>query len=432
MSTEDKFKEAGKHFLISAAIFEKIRLEATSLKPHEITLDLSETNLQICQNIMRAQAQNCAIEKVTKYAQDKYSLLAQLAMQASVYYNKAYALITSPSMAAATPLKKFVPVIAFNEYAYKAKANFLMSQLYVKQVKATKKGIGKAIVYMLNACNTLEEIKKGEGSLSPGIKNQYHELVKRYAKQRNSLVEANNLKFHEEIPKEVDRVECKAFTQNFSLEEDLNRPFEGKEILCRLVPQTIQNLESEYKEYVEAIINATIESLTAADNEQEAFWLKHDLPACLYAASGEQKIPEDLLAKIQQCKERGGTKFLRFTLDNLISSAESIDIQLSTMQSQLQSEVEEDEQFKKTFGPNCFPEKVRSLIQKMWCYTDNYRGKLKAGREVDEWLSKMLVDEGVKFEIIEVDKSEIVEKIPKSSCAERQLSFVAIQYSFEQ
>jgi len=376
---------------------------------------------------MRAQAQNCTIEKVTKYAPEKFSLLAQLAMQASVFYNKAYNLLLSPCMANSLPLKKFFPVVAFNERAFKAMANFQMAQIYIKEVKTSKTGIGKAIAYITKAYNILEEIKKDEGSWPSRIRNQYHELIKIYGKRKGYLEESNNKIFHEEVPKEVDQIECKQFVQTFSLDEELNRPFEGKEIFCRMIPQMVQNLEDEYKGHVQAIINTVLNSITAADKEQEKLWIKHDLPGCLYAASGEQKLPEDLLVKIQQCKEKGGTKSLRYALDNLISSGDSVELQLNNVQAQLQSEIEEDEQFRRTFGPNCFPEKVRSLINTMWSYLDNYRGKLNEEREVDKMLSRMLINEGEKFEILEIDKSEIIAKIPKSSCAERKLSFVATQ-----
>eukprot|EP00826_Nyctotherus_ovalis_P028445 TRINITY_DN2246_c0_g4_i3.p1 TRINITY_DN2246_c0_g4~~TRINITY_DN2246_c0_g4_i3.p1 ORF type:complete len:544 (+),score=195.40 TRINITY_DN2246_c0_g4_i3:759-2390(+) len=376
---------------------------------------------------MRAQAQHCAISKVSKYAPDKFSLLAQLAMQASDFYGRAHGLLSSPSMAAASPLRKFLPVVVFNGCANKAKANFLMAQQYVKEFKTSKVGIGKAVAYMTIACNILEEIKGDQATLPPGILSQYHELRNTYGKQRSYFEEANRSTFHEEVPSKVEKIECKAFTQALCLDEDLNRPFEGKEILSRMIPQMVQRLEDEYKECVEAIINQTFDFLAAADKEQEDFWIKYDLPACLYAASGEQKLPEDLLAKIQQCKEKGGTKLLRHTLETLVSSANSIEVQLNNMETQLQSEIEEDEQFRKKYGENCFPEKVRTLIIKMWNYIDNYRNKLKEGMEVDGILSKMLIDEGVKFEIIEIDKSEIIAMIPKSSCAERQLSFVATQ-----
>jgi len=431
MSPESKYKEAGKHFLISAAIFEKLRLESVGLKPHEITLDLSEINLQICRNIMKGQAQNCAIEKIKKHAADRYSLLAQLSMQASAYYKNAYTLIESPSMDNALSLKKFLPIIAFNESTFRAKANFLMSQKYKKEVKETKKGIGKAIAYILIAYKILEGIKKYEANLPSGTRYQYNELVKIYTKHKESLEEVNSRpSYHEEVPKEVDKIECKPFTIRLSLDEDLNVPFEGKEILSRLIPRTVQNLEEEYKGSVKSTIDSTIGSLTIADNEQEEFWKKHDLPSSLYAASGEQKLPEDLLVKIQQCKERGGTKLLRHSLDSLISSTGSIELQLNTMQSQLQSEIDEDEQFRRTYGPNSVPERVSNFIQKMLNYIGDYRNKVKARREIDAVLSKMLEDEGVKFEIIEIDKAEIVQEIPKSICAERESSFVAIQYFY--
>ena len=245
MQAEDKFKEAACNFLIAADIFAKIRLESKGLKKDEFTLDLSEANLQICQYIMRGQAQYCSFEKVKRNAPNKYSLLAQLAMQGSVFYAKAYDLILSSCMSKITVLTNFLPVIYFNEYVFKAQANFWMSQHFLGEMNKPKIGIGQAIGYLSAACEALEKIKKDNVKLSQPMKVQYDTLVKTYEERKNCIKGLNDRMYHEAIPAELDRIECKLFTQAFSLDEWLNRPFEGIDILSGLVPSAVQDLERE-------------------------------------------------------------------------------------------------------------------------------------------------------------------------------------------
>ena len=330
------------------------------------------------------------------------------------------------SMSKITVLTNFLPVIYFNEYVFKAQANFWMSQHFLGEMNKTKIGIGQAIGYLSAACEALEKIKKDNVKLSQPMKVQYDTLVKTYEERKNCIKGLNDRMYHEAIPAELDRIECKLFTQAFSLDEWLNRPFEGIDILSGLVPSAVQDLEREYKEFIDAIIKKTSDDVAKADEEHEQFLNKHDLPASLYAASGEQKLPEDLLEKIQQCKEKGGIKLLRYDLENINSSADSIEIELNTIQSQMQCEIEEDDKFRRLYNPSPVQNKIQKLVKHIWEYFAIYKKKLDGARLIDEQISKIL-NENDEFRMIEIDKSEVIAAMPRSSCAERQLSFVASQ-----
>jgi len=419
-------KVAAAHFLVAAAILEKIKIEATGLKSEELTLDLTETNLDICICMTRAQAQYCVYEKVKRVNSNKFTLLAQLAMQASVLYQKATQLIMTTTMEQAKSLRNFRVVLDYQAYSFMAQANYWAAQQFIKQMRETHRGIGVAIAYMIRACDSLKEVKEKE-RLPQSIVNQYEALLKHYS-ERTVALEDKNKKFRETIPTEVDDIECLQYSQPFSLEEDINRPFEGKDIIVRLVPAKVHTLANEYKSFVESIIAEATQSITIADRIQESFKKKHNLPASLYAASGDQKLPEDLSAKIQQCKEKGGTKLLRFRLEELNTTSETLEMKINNLLIQLQCEEEEDEEFRKKHKALSTQAKSKDLTQKILSQLNSFKEKLEKAKMMDNSVVCTLEKEQENFELIELEKSELLSKIPKSTSMEKQASLVAAKY----
>jgi hypothetical protein len=426
MDSNVDLKVAAAHFLVAAAILEKIKIEASGLKSEEITLDLTETNLDICISMTRAQAQYCVYEKVKRINSNKFALLAQLAMQASVLYQKAYQLIMTTTMEQAKILRNFAVVLDYQAHSFMAQANYWAAQQCIKQMKETHKGIGVAIAYMIRACNSLKEVKDKE-RLPQSIVNQYETLIKHYSECTTTL-ELKNKKFHETIPTEVDKIECLQYSHPFSLEEDINRPFEGKNIIARLVPAKVHALINEYKSFVESIIAEATQSITISDRMQESFKKKHNLPASLYAASGDQKLPEDLSTKIQQCKEKGGMKLIHFRLEELNTTSETLEMKINNLLIQLQCEEEEDEDFRRKHGALCTQAKSKDLTQKILGQLKNFKEKLEKAKMVDTSVLCTLKKEHEYFELIELEKSELLSKIPKSSIMEKEESSVASKY----
>jgi hypothetical protein len=114
--------------------------------------------------------------------------------------------------------------------------------------------------------------------------------MKRYSIQYVQLIEVNTKMYKYPLVDNAERIECLQYSEAFSLNEELNKSFEGREVFTRMIPPEVKLLEEDYRKYI------------------EGFMKSHNLPNSLYAAPGEQKIPEDLLGKFYQCRERGGTK----------------------------------------------------------------------------------------------------------------------------
>ena len=143
ISVDDKFKDAAKNFLTASSIFEKIKIEASSLRTTDFGVDLTEQNLLMCSYIMKAQAQYCAYEKIKRTTTEKYSLLSRLAIQSSVFFGKAYSVASTPPVCTVADLKNFVAILQFKEYSFMAYAYYWAALQYEKQANDTAQGIGK-------------------------------------------------------------------------------------------------------------------------------------------------------------------------------------------------------------------------------------------------------------------------------------------------
>ena len=242
MSKDDRLKESATNFLISSALFDQIKLEAGNLK--EIScLDFSEENLAMCSYIAKAQAQYCAFEKVRRNQIIKPNLLSQLAMQASVFYDKAYSFAISLSMNKAANLKTFITILQFNKHSFEAQANYWMAQQFLTEIKEGSSNMGNAIAYITKACESLETIKEESKAYSSMISSQYKNLLLRYLEQKSKLIEINDKMYHDSIPSKINNIDCLQFSEPFSLDDELGCLFEGRDLISRMIPQDIQCLD---------------------------------------------------------------------------------------------------------------------------------------------------------------------------------------------
>lgn len=390
----------------------------------ERMLDFSEENLEMCSCIAKAQAQHCAFEKVIRTPPVNVVILSQLAMQASELYSKAYAQVLVLTNVDGVNLKNFACTVNYNTHSFQAKANYWMAQRYIMNIGQSPANIAKAIAYLTKACDALEQLKKSP--LSPRLNSMHASLVKKYSGQLAQLVKANNEVYRQAFVESVDKIECLQFTEAFSLQEELGRPFEGREIFAKMIPPEIQRLEEDYRRYIEDLIGSAQQWICIADREYDGFMKSHNLPESLYATPGEQKLPEDLLAKVQECRERGGVKLLKYSFEEMASAISSAELRLDSLQSQLECEAEEDEEFRKQYGSKCSFASSHKLNEEKWRALTNLGHRLRSIKDIAERARKVMEDESIR--VIELDKEGMQAKLPKSSCIEKQLASVVEKY----
>lgn len=425
---DDHFKDAANSFLTAAWIFEKIKVESGGLKSPDFGMDLSEQNLHMYSYIMKAQAQHCTHEKVKRSRPDKYDLLAKLAMQASAYYGNAYSYASTPPLCKALDPKKFTAILQFNETSFMAQAYYWDALDKQKKCNDSTEGMGKAVASIQKANQYLEAMKKYEKTLAPAILNPYKELCKQL-QDKKALIESQNAKiYHENVPATVTEIDPMPFGQPLSIEADLNKSYDGQEILLRMVPPAVRELEEEYKKEVGITMAQAFDISKKNDTAQGQFLAKHGLPAALHAISGEQSLPEDLWQRIKQCKERGGSNGLMQILNGVATMAENNNTTIQKLFGQLKQEEDEDQGMRARYGTAWSRLPSSAINQTMITQLNYYKQKYDQGRAADQKISEMIQAKKGLLDLLDLDRDALTARIPKSPVSNEQLSPAAAKY----
>lgn len=419
---DDHFKEAANNFLKAAWILEKLKAESGGLKSPDFGFDLSEQNLHMCSYIMKAQAQYCTHQKVKMTRPDKYGLLAKLAMQASAYYGNAYSYASTPPLCKTLDPKKFTAILQFNETSFIAQAYYWDALEKQKICTETTEGMGKCVASIRKANQYLDGMKKYEKSLSPSVLNPYKELCKQLQEKMIQIESQNSKIYHENVPEGVTEIDCMPFGQPISIEEELNKSYEGQEILQRMVPPAVRELEDDYKKEVAAAMGQAFEIAKRSNDAYAQVLAKHGLPAALHAVSGEQSLPEDLWQRIKQCKERGGINGLMQTLNHVSMMADNNDSAIQKLFAQLKQEEEEDQALRAKYGSAWSRLPSNAINQTMLTQVNYYKQKFDQGRAADQKVKNSIEEKKPLLNLLELDREALTARIPKSTNANEQLS----------
>jgi programmed cell death 6-interacting protein len=418
----DKLKEATNSFLTAAWLFDKIKLEMSNGNPAEFTLDLGDLNMNMGSLLMRAQAQQTTYDKIKLTRFDKANLLAKLAMQAGEYYAEAYNYANTSPLSKVSDAKTFVPLIKFHENLLKAQAYYWNGIMYHDKCKETTEGIGKGVANLRRANNYLSLASKMEKQLPQPVLNYYKDFSQKL-KERTEIVENQNIKlYHETIPDAFEDPELMPYGQPISLEAELTKAYEGKEVLANMIPPVVRQLEYEYKNEVEQLMGQIFDTAKQTDSAQLDFLSKHNLPAVLHAVSGEQKIPEDLWHKIKECREKGGIGGLEKLVANVTSLADNNCASISKLLAELKQEEDEDEEMRKKYGTlwNRTPSNVENqAITKQVSY---YKEMYDKGKAADITVRDMIEKNKPNLTVLEMNREELTARIPRREVVGEQHS----------
>jgi len=419
---DDHFKDAANNYFKAAWILEKIKAESEGLKSPDFGLDLSEQNLHMCSYIMKAQAQHCGYEKVKATRPDKCGLLAKLAIQASSLYGKAYSYASTPPLCKALDQKRFTAILQFNETSFMAQAYYWDALEKQRICIESAQGMGKAVASIRKANKYLDGMKRYEKLLSPAILTQYKELCKLLEEKKNAIEGQNFKIYHENVPETVIEIDPMPIGQPISIEPELNQPYEEQQILQRMVPPAVRELEDEYKREVGLVMNQIFEIAKKNNDACAQLLAKHGLPAALHAVSGEQTIPEDLWLRIKQCKERGGVNGLMQILNNIGMMADNNGNAIQKLFVQLKQEEEEDKMLRTKYGSAWSRLPSSSLNQTMLTQTNYYKQKFDQGKAADQKVKDSVTEKKPLLDLLDLDKEALIARIPKSANAREQLS----------
>jgi programmed cell death 6-interacting protein len=427
MASEDKFKEAALYFLTSAWLFDRIKTESVALTPGELTLDFTEQNLLMTGYLMRAQAQTCAHEKIKRKSK-QYPILSKLALQTAIYYGKAYSLASTPPLSTRIDKRDVAAVLLFNEYAYTAHAYNWAAMEWQEHAEKNGKGMGKALLNIRKAVEYLENYSKQEKTPASAIQITLKDMLQRLQKKKSELEEKNARVYFEALPPQLDEIVPLPYNQPVSLDELLNRPFEGQQVFVHLAPPVVRVFEAEYKEQIAALINETFEFTQQCVAQQDAFFAKYDLPTCLHAASGDQALPEDLWTKVKVCKEKGGENGLRRAMEEAKAACEKNIETIERLTTQLREEDEVDQGMRKRHGAAWNRPQSQQLCLPLYNQITAYRKQIEEQKQKLALIHSRMIPAHDALSYLDLEKDALAAEMPQSRHGSGKLSIAATTY----
>jgi len=418
----DKLKEATNSFLTAAWIFDRIKLEISGKNPADFTLDLSELNMNMGDLLMKAQAQQSTYDKIKLTRTDKPNLLAKLAMQAGEYYAGAHNYANTAPLSKVSDAKTFVPLIKFHENLLKAQAYYWTGVIYHEKCKETTQGIGIGIANLRKANSYVSAMSKMEKQLSPPVLNYYKDFLKKLQEKTEVTENQNKKLYHEVVPENIEDPELMPYGQPISIEAELTKQYEGKEILANMIPPVVRQIEYEYKNEVGQLIRQIFDTTKQTDSVQSDFLGKHNLPAALHAISGEQKIPEDLWQKIKEYREKGGIGGLEKIMANVASLADNNSTSIDRLLAELKQEEDEDEDMRRRYGTlwNRTPSIVENQgIKKQ---VNHYKEIYDRAKAADLTIRDTIEKNKPNLALLDMSREELTLRIPRREVVKEESS----------
>jgi len=424
---DNNYKKAAEEFMIAVWVFEELRTELGNYNLKDLGIDLSNQHVHMCSHLMRAQAQYCVYEYLKIITSEKYGLMAKVLMQGAISYGAAYSYASNNPISKAVDEKNFIQVLRANEYYYTAQANYLACLDYQAKCNSESIGIGKAISYAQKAIEMIEMILKEEKSFSLSMVTRFKSLLEECKKKKSFLIEKNNKIYHEKIPATPDEIDPVMYSKPKSIEDELSQPFDGKAIFQRMVPIGVQELEKEYKKQVELIIKQGYGIGATIDSYQAKLLEKYNLPEVLYAVVEEQELPEDLWQKIKQCKETENHSGLKETLYHATTLSANNCTTLNRLFAKLDKEDEDDKAMRTEHGEAWTIEPSQKANHRIKRQLKYYKAKYDQGKLVDDKLRKMLIDSKEGLSLLDLNKAEIIAKLPKAKSSGKDMSATAVK-----
>lgn len=302
--SDDGLKLALKWLQQSAGIFAHLKGVTPFAIPQEPTPDLNPDTLQVLSNLMLAQAQEIFIVKAIKDNM-KEAIIAKLACQCEDLYAETLRGLQKDSIRSLWD-KEWIATVAGKQAGFHA-----MTQLYQSMVCKANQSIGEEIARLQSAIELFKAAQSRSGR--PTLFEEYAARAQRH------LVEAkkhNDFIYNEMIP-DVKTLESPGKAQ-LAKALPLNLPLSAnpKDLFADLVPVALHQAISASEARKNEVVNAEILRLREATQTLNGVMASLNLPAAIEVTSGDS-LPQSLLDKGREVRERGGIESVRTLIDEL-------------------------------------------------------------------------------------------------------------------
>jgi hypothetical protein len=192
----DGIKKASKHFQEAAWMFEHLLTCVSQLPPGEATVDFSKEALTMNSNLCLAQAQYLFLRKATD-AGMKPNVLAKIAAQVSVYFQKAFEANQSNQHLRAFDTGKFANILGYHAKYFQAQAYEKLAEGEYKLADEKAKGMGRAVTLLKMTTAQYDQAKPFVNLVGGAYKANFEKKFAEHLELKNKATEENKTVYYE-------------------------------------------------------------------------------------------------------------------------------------------------------------------------------------------------------------------------------------------
>ena len=415
---EGYLKEISKYYRYAFGIYELIKNESNlKIDQKEIPYDLFTSYLEYCCLLCQIKAQLILI-KIATQKNTKFDLIAKLTLGVSNLYKEASSHFNN------LPLSKFGDS-DFRDYLLNRSHYYYAEMLLryydneMKRFNETGEGYGHALAYLFLATEQFSECNKTAKKLPKLIdSNALDKKIAKLTEIGTEMYDKNNRVYRNATPDlRGQKYESKVMITSL-LPDDL---FKLNVNLGTLVPTEIKGMIDNYKEKLMQFITEKLNALETPDSIENYIQNLH-LPDKFVLSNIDElqkrnfDIPNDLWNMISQIQQLGGINQLNNIMQNIMQKTGEMGMKLNNCLNLLKQEENEDNFFRQRFQNqwNNVRRPSNQLNFNIKNAAEKYISNLNQTKQYDLKEKDAIVYNIKNFELLNLPKEALIEKIPKA------------------
>ena len=420
-------KEAIKDYKHSLYLFNIIKQEAINkIEQRELPYDLYPGYCDYWATLCIVYGQ-IEIEKIAEETSPKeFALRGKLLMGISENFNKAY-FLSNGEQAKMGENDSFRNYLINRHFYYKSLVYKKLHELSMKKFDEKGLGYGEALVYQQLAVNQLDECKKTINNCEGLVEiDKFNDFYNKEKNLEAKIKDLNYRIYHQYTPEpNTIKLETKILMvplpiDNLYIKENESKFRDDNKIYCEdldlLIPSEIkpmlENFKSQMNNFMQQYLNK-YENEDSIKKFLDKFYLPQKLLIKPINADNpySSEIPPELLEKINEIQQLGGTSYLNNLMSTILSKSNDLIDSLNKILSDIKKEEKEDNYYRKNIGDQWVINPSNTLNMNYIQTIEDNIAKINQARECDIKENKQLIENIDNFSEFNLPKNQIEQKL---------------------
>lgn len=409
-ATDDRLKEAIKHYQYAAGVFENIKQEGvTSISQKDLPSDMTPFYLTFYSSICQALGQ-INLLKVASRKKTNFELQAQLAKGIEELFSNASMIANEAMKKQFDDSMRYYLINRMNYY--EAVSYEKMKGKVLEQFDKNGEGYGKAIACQNGIIDLLSKNAKDQKKLK-GLDPKGDELQLLGEEKQVTEMHVKNKIYFSPIPdyNTLPKPEKKIMA-NPVIPPELKTDITSRKELDSLIPKEVREMCNQYKNQMNGYISSAVNTM---DNEStiQSFLNQLGLPSSLESVVSQSEISDSLWKKISDIQSKGGAVYLTNTLQVIEKEPDELLKRLNDSFLLLENEENEDNKYRQQYSGRWNRKPSNALNMAFKSTLEDKKAKLDQAKDFGNQIKQDVMNGMNNFELLKLSRHELNQRIPK-------------------